>query len=95
MILDPGIGFGKTPAHNIALLQHLHTLVAVGAPVLVGVSRKSLIGHLLGGRDITERLEGGLALMGLAAQQGATYFRVHDVLPTRRFLTVWQKVTGD
>lgn len=92
LILDPGIGFGKAPAHNVQLLQHIDALVALGPPVMVGISRKSLIGYLLGGCGATERLEGGLALMALAAQRGATYFRVHEIPPIRRFLTVWHSI---
>lgn len=87
--IDPGIGFGKTPDHNIALLRALPSFVALGLPVVLGVSRKSIIGHLLGGAPVADRLEGSLALAGWAAQSGVSILRVHDVAATRRFLRVW------
>lgn len=89
LVIDPGIGFGKTLAHNLALLSGLEALHALTVPVLIGVSRKALIGQLLGGRGVTERLEGSLALLGVAAHHGARIFRVHDVPESRRFLTIW------
>ncbi len=82
IVLDPGIGFGKTVAHNSSLLRSLPSLVALGSPVLVGVSRKSLIGHLLGGRSIEQRLHGGLGLAALSVAMGANIIRTHDVAPT-------------
>jgi dihydropteroate synthase len=84
--VDPGIGFGKTVAHNLALLRHLDSLVAAGFPVLVGTSRKSFIGRLTGGRaspdPADDRLEGSLATAAWAITQGAAMVRVHDVRPT-------------
>lgn len=80
--LDPGIGFGKSLAHNLTLLRELRSLVALGSPVLVGVSRKSLIGRVLGGRALEERLHGGLGLAALAVAAGAKIVRTHDVAPT-------------
>lgn len=80
--LDPGIGFGKTLAHNLALLRDLPTLVRLGSPVLVGVSRKSLIGRVLQGRELGERLFGGLGLAALCIAQGAKIVRTHDVAAT-------------
>jgi dihydropteroate synthase len=85
--LDPGIGFGKTLAHNLELLRRLDEIVALGRPVLVGVSRKRFIGALTG-RDTAERVAGGLAANVLAFERGAHMFRVHDVGPTREALTV-------
>jgi dihydropteroate synthase len=82
IVLDPGIGFGKTPAHNSSLLRGLPALVALGSPVLVGVSRKSLIGHLLGGRAVEQRLHGGLGLAALSVALGAKIIRTHDVAAT-------------
>ena len=79
--LDPGFGFGKTDTHNLQLLQQLPQLVERGFPVLAGLSRKSLLGRLLG-RDVDERLAGSLALAMLAAQGGAKILRVHDVAAT-------------
>lgn len=77
--IDPGIGFGKTVEHNLQLLRGLPQLKALGYPVLVGTSRKSFIGHLLGGLPPEERLEGTLATLALAVAWGADIVRVHDV----------------
>jgi len=92
LIVDPGFGFGKTPAHNLRLLHSLERLVGIGPPVLVGLSRKSLIGTLLGDVPTDKRLYGGLALAVLAAAKGAAIVRVHDVQPTVEALTVAQAV---
>lgn len=93
LLLDPGIGFGKTDAHNLSLLRHLPVLAATGYPLLVGVSRKSLLGRLLG-RPVDERLAGSLALALLAVQQGAVILRVHDVRETADVLRLWQLFAG-
>jgi dihydropteroate synthase len=82
IVLDPGIGFGKGLAHNLALLNQLPRLAALGAPLLIGVSRKSFIGAILG-KGIDERLYGGLGLAALAAANGARIIRTHDVGATR------------
>jgi dihydropteroate synthase len=79
--LDPGIGFGKTVEHNLELLRRLDELVAVGRPVVVGSSRKSFLGALVGGRVEGERLPGTIATNVLALERGASVFRVHDVAP--------------
>jgi dihydropteroate synthase len=79
--LDPGIGFGKGQAHNLTLLKELSRLTALGAPLLVGVSRKSFIGRILG-RAVDERLYGGLGLAALAVIRGARIVRTHDVAAT-------------
>jgi dihydropteroate synthase len=79
--LDPGFGFGKTVEHNLALLAGLPALCALGYPILVGLSRKSLIGKLLG-REVGERLAASLALAVLAAERGAGIIRTHDVRET-------------
>jgi dihydropteroate synthase len=81
LVLDPGFGFGKTSQHNLALLNRLPQVVGLGYPVLVGLSRKSLIGDVLG-RDVGQRLAGSLALAVLAAERGASIIRVHDVAET-------------
>jgi dihydropteroate synthase len=81
LLLDPGFGFGKTLAHNLALLAQLELLVAEGLPVLVGLSRKSLIGQITG-RPPEQRLPGGVALAALAVMAGAHMVRTHDVAPT-------------
>jgi len=81
VILDPGFGFAKTLAHNLSLFKHMEALHALGRPLLVGVSRKSMIGNALG-RPVGERLYGGLALAALALTKGARILRVHDVAET-------------
>jgi dihydropteroate synthase len=81
LLLDPGFGFGKTLAHNLALLAQLDLLVAEGLPVLVGLSRKSLIVQITG-RPPGQRLSGSLALAALAVMDGAHIVRAHDVAPT-------------
>ncbi len=86
--LDPGIGFGKTLEHNLALLGRLDELVALGRPVLVGTSRKSFLGRLAGGAGPDDRLPGTIATNVLARAKGATGFRVHDVAALRAALTV-------
>lgn len=87
LILDPGFGFGKTLEHNLALFRGLPGLVGLGYPVLIGVSRKSMIGRILG-RDTRQRLEGGLALATLAAREGVAIVRTHDVRATRDVLAM-------
>lgn len=81
LLLDPGFGFGKTATHNLQLLRELPRLAALGFPLVVGLSRKSLIGKLLG-RDVGERLPASLALAVLAAERGAAVIRTHDVAAT-------------
>jgi dihydropteroate synthase len=86
--LDPGIGFGKTLEHNLALLRRLDELVAIGRPLVVGTSRKSFLGTLAGGRPEAERLPATIATNVLALQRGAAIFRVHDVAPVADALAV-------
>lgn len=81
LVLDPGFGFGKSVSHNLQLLRNLPSLATQGMPLLVGLSRKSLIGKLLG-REVSERLPASLALAVLAAQRGARIIRTHDVAAT-------------
>ena len=95
IILDPGFGFGKTLAHNLTLFGAIDQFVATGHPVLVGVSRKTMIGQMLGLENTDERLMGSVALALLAAQRGAAILRVHDVLETRQAIDVWQKTIKD
>jgi dihydropteroate synthase len=90
--IDPGIGFGKTLEHNLALLAALPELVAIGPPVLVGASRKSFIGRLTGVEEPSRRLAGSLASAVLAARDGARILRVHDVRATVEALAVQQAV---
>ena len=91
ILLDPGFGFGKTTAHNLQLLQQLEQLVEAGFPVLVGLSRKSMIGQILG-LPVDKRLHAGLALAALAAWQGAAIVRCHDVQETREAILMCQAV---
>jgi dihydropteroate synthase len=79
--LDPGIGFGKTLEHSLTLLRDLPRLVSLGFPLLVGVSRKSVVGRILG-KDVHERLYGALGLTALAVSNGARIIRTHDVAAT-------------
>ncbi len=87
IVLDPGFGFGKTLQQNIALFQALRDLVAIGYPLLVGISRKSMIGQLTG-REVTGRVAGSITAAALAAQAGVAIVRVHDVAETRDALVV-------
>ena len=89
--VDPGFGFGKTLAHNTALLRHLGELVVPGLPLLVGLSRKSVLG-LLTGRAAPERVYAGVAAHVLAVERGARIVRVHDVAATRDGLAILQAV---
>lgn len=81
IVLDPGFGFAKTLSHNLSLFKHMERLHVLGRPLLVGVSRKSMIGQALE-RDVGQRLYGGLGLAALAVVQGAKILRVHDVAET-------------
>ncbi len=85
--LDPGIGFGKTAAHNLELLGRLDELVALGRPVVIGTSRKSFLGRITG-RSVDERLAATIATNVLAYERGARVFRVHDVAPVRDALMI-------
>jgi dihydropteroate synthase len=91
IVVDPGIGFGKTVEHNLALIARLPELAALGLPVLIGVSRKSVIGALTG-REVGQRLPGSLAAMLAAVAGGARIVRVHDVAATRDALAVWRAI---
>lgn len=81
IVFDPGLGFGKTFVHNMTLLKEMPALVALGCPLLIGVSRKSFVGRMLG-RETQDRLYGGLGLAALAVSQGVRIIRTHDVAPT-------------
>ena len=94
IVLDPGIGFGKTVAHNCRLLRRLDLLALLGYPVLVGVSRKGFIGELAGGRASGERLHGTAAVVALAVAGGARLVRVHDVAAMRDVVRVAEAVAG-
>jgi dihydropteroate synthase len=91
LILDPGFGFGKRASHNLRLMKHLHTLINQGLPVLVGVSRKSIIGTLLN-VSVEERLAGSLSLASIAVWQGAKIIRSHDVRETVQAISLCNHV---
>lgn len=93
ILIDPGFGFGKTLAHNLTLLRGLAALKTLGAPILVGLSRKSMIGQALG-LPVERRLYPSLALALIAVQNGAKVVRVHDVRPTREILQMYETVYG-
>ncbi len=82
IVVDPGIGFGKRLEHNLALLKELPRFAVLDAPLLIGVSRKKMLGEILG-KPMAERLHGGLGLAALAVIHGARIIRTHDVGPTR------------
>lgn len=92
LLLDPGFGFGKTLDHNIALFKNLDRFVQTGYPILVGVSRKTMIGNLTG-RPVEQRVTGSAVAAAIAASQGASILRVHDVAETRDAMVVMQSLT--
>jgi dihydropteroate synthase len=85
--VDPGIGFAKTARHNLELLRHLHAFTDLGGPLLVGVSRKSLIG-MITGRPAAGRMVGSAAMAALSVERGARIIRAHDVAATRDAIMV-------
>jgi dihydropteroate synthase len=91
LLVDPGFGFGKTLSHNLVLLASLGRLSNLGVPIMVGLSRKSMLGQLTG-RAVGDRLPASLAAAVLAAQRGAAVLRVHDVAATRDVLAVLEAV---
>lgn len=93
IVLDPGFGFGKSLAHNLALLRELETFCALGVPVLAGLSRKSMLGAITG-REVNERLASSVAAALLAVQRGAAIVRVHDVRETVDALKILNAVNG-
>ena len=93
LLLDPGFGFGKTLEHNLALLAGLREFERLGLPVLVGISRKSMLGALTG-REVEDRLAASVAAALMAVERGAAIVRVHDVAPTVDALKVWQAVVN-
>ena len=93
ILVDPGIGFGKTRAHNLALIARLSLLHALGCPVLLGVSRKKFIGVIAGVDQADQRIPGSVAVALAGVAQGAQVIRVHDVAETRQALRLWQAAT--
>lgn len=94
IVIDPGFGFGKTLAHNLALLRSIPTLAATGFPVLAGLSRKSSLGRITG-RNIDERLAASIAAALAAVARGAAILRVHDVRETVDAVKVWCAIDRD
>jgi dihydropteroate synthase len=94
IVIDPGFGFGKTLAHNLALLRELESFTKLGLPVLAGLSRKSMLGAITG-REVGERLAASVAASMLAVQRGAAIVRVHDVRETVDALKILNAVNGD
>lgn len=93
ILLDPGFGFGKTLSHNLALLQNLKPFIDTNFPLLIGLSRKSMLGRITG-REIDDRLAGSIAAATLAAYQGAHILRVHDVRETVDALKIVKALKG-
>jgi len=92
IVLDPGIGFGKTKIHNLDLLSRLDLIAALGYPILVGVSRKGFLGEVLGGRSAEARSFGTAAAVAVAVDRGARIVRVHDVGPARDVVRVVEAI---
>jgi len=92
--IDPGFGFGKTLAHNLALLRELKKLTGLGVPVLAGLSRKSMLGALTG-QDATHRMPASIAAAVLAVQRGASIVRVHDVSATVDAFKIWNAINHE
>ena len=88
--IDPGIGFAKNDDHNLALIRNLDQFKALGCGILLGVSRKSLIGRIAGVENPKDRVAGSLALALAGVERGATLLRVHDVAETRQALALWE-----
>jgi dihydropteroate synthase len=88
IMLDPGIGFGKTVEHNLELLRRLDELAQLGRPLVIGTSRKSFLGRLVGRSEPSQRLPGTIATNVLAYERGARVFRVHDVAPVHDALVI-------
>jgi len=92
LVLDPGIGFGKTFKHNLEILNHLEAFLDLGCPLLVGPSRKAFIGHILGLPNGEVRDIGTLAALGMAVLKGARIVRTHNAAYARQFFTVWEAI---
>jgi len=94
IILDPGIGFGKTQQHNITILKKLREFVDLGYPLMIGASRKSMIGNILEGRSVDDRVTGTVAVHFFAMMQGAKILRVHDVKEAHDSVLVYNALVG-
>ena len=94
IVLDPGFGFGKRTAHNLTLLNHLNDIQALGLPLLIGLSRKSVLGQVVGS-SLDERIYASIAASVVAVMKGANIVRVHDVKPTIDALKIVQAVMNE
>ncbi|MDQ3910636.1 MAG: dihydropteroate synthase [Actinomycetota bacterium] len=94
IVIDPGIGFGKTLEHNLTLLNRLDTLVELGFPVLIGASRKSFLGKIVGSGSPKDRLFGTVATIVIAYEQGVSLFRVHNVRANKEALAIAAAIRG-
>ncbi len=92
LVLDPGIGFGKSIEHNLALLAHLDRFHQLGCPLMVGISRKSFIGHITGAKSPQDRLPGSISGAMAALMRGVHILRVHDVADTCQAVQIWQAI---
>ncbi|MFV0387002.1 dihydropteroate synthase [Paracoccus sp. (in: a-proteobacteria)] len=95
IVIDPGIGFGKTVAHNLSILRRISVYHGLGCPILLGVSRKSFVGTLAGAARASDRMPGTLALTLAAVAQGVQIHRVHDVTGIVQGLRLWQAVNDN
>ena len=95
MVFDPGIGFGKTPEHNLSLLRGLGSLAPAGRPLLLGISRKSILGTLLGGAPVDERSWATVAMTSFARERGARILRVHEAAPNVQALRMTEAILGE
>jgi dihydropteroate synthase len=95
MVFDPGIGFGKTPEHNLALLRELGSLAPAGRPLLLGISRKSILGILLGGAPVDERSWATVAMTSYARERGARILRVHEAVANVQALRMTEAILGE
>lgn len=94
VVLDPGIGFGKTVEHNLVLQRYIKKILDLGFPILIGVSRKRFIGSLSGDADVYQRLPGSLAAALWGVSQGVQIFRVHDVWETRQAFNIFEAISS-
>ena len=94
IIIDPGIGFGKTQDHNLTLLRNVSLFHALGCPILLGASRKRFIGTIGGGQDAKDRVAGSVAVALHGLSQGVQILRVHDTFATKQALALWSAING-
>ena len=92
IIVDPGIGFGKSLYHNKTLIKNLSLFHGLGCPVMIGLSRKSFIGEIVGELDPSKRLGGSLAALLTVVSRGVHLVRVHDVIETKQAIEVWNSL---